>query len=163
MVGFREHDEACGSIKREEFLDQRRIWQLLKQNSAAWSKSVNSDLSVQVEAIFQGQRAEQLEPLPAGEYRAQLCLVQSLVSNASSSWDLCIMYVHLPAVAKHSITMELTTHGGHKVSNRSLFSSLTHLLDIPGNYFTSCLLSLLYRCASIWLPVSWSCWTQLAL
>jgi len=76
-------------------------------------------------------------------------MVQSLVSNASSSWDLCIMYVHLPAVSKHSITMELTTHGGHKVSYLSLFASLPHLLDIPGSYFRiTCLLSLLYRCIS---------------
>jgi hypothetical protein len=41
--------------------------------------------------------------------------------------------------------MELTTHGGHKVSYLSLFPSL-HLLDIPSSYFhITCLLSLLCR------------------
>lgn len=102
------------------------------------SQSVSSDLSLQVEVIFQGQRTEQLEPLPAGERRAQLCMVQSPVSSISSTWDLCILYVHLPGLSKHSITMELTTHSGHKVSYLSLFlSSLPHLLDILGQLLSS--------------------------
>lgn len=81
---------------------------------------LKSFVLVQVEMSIRGQRMEQLDtslqPLPAGEYRLQVGVTQTLVSSTSPNWDMAILYEHPASLSKYKLATEVTIHSGHKAS-----------------------------------------------
>lgn len=87
-----------------------------------------------VEVSIRGQTMEHLdlpfEPLPAGEYRLQIGVVQAPVSSASPDWDLGILYEHSPAFTKHRLTAELTIQGRAKARTVVQYDEHGHHFNI---------------------------------